>query len=207
MRRLICAFVVRIWQNRFSHAGLISGTLNITKTKKLVITSFYRPTGKVDENYLNSVQKEISDLKYKYKNANFLLIGDFDLPDINWGQQLLYRKCALSTKSKWVIFRHRCWPGLWTNVRFPHTSKNTLNLIFSIIPILRGCLQSLFNIPVPWYLFDIVKVISGPTFVSRCITDAYFSFCGLVLDIDMNCECYYYRSLWEELYICDWLSA
>ena len=39
-----------------------------------------------------------------------------------------------------------------------------------IIPILRGCLQSLFNIPVPWYLFDtVLEVISWPAFVSRCI--------------------------------------
>ena len=64
-----------------------------------------------------------------------------------------------------------------------------------IIPILRGCLQSLFNIPVPWYLFDtVLKVISWLAFVSRCITDAYFSFYGLVLDIDMNCGCKLYRS-------------
>ena len=58
-----------------------------------------------------------------------------------------------------------------------------------------GCLQSLFNIPVPWYLFDtVLKVISWPAFVSRCIIDAYFSFYGLVLDIDMNCGCRLYRS-------------
>ena len=64
-----------------------------------------------------------------------------------------------------------------------------------IIPILRGCLQSLFNIPVPWYLFDtVLKVTSWPAFVSRCIIDAYFSFYGLVLDIDMNCGCRLYRS-------------
>ena len=54
-------------------------------------------------------------------------------------------------------------------------------------------LQSRFNIPVPWHLFDtVVKVISWPTFVSRCITDAYFSFYGLVLDIDMNHGCRLY---------------
>ena len=67
-----------------------------------------------------------------------------------------------------------------------------------IIPILRGCLQSLFNIPVPWYLFDtVLKVISWPAFVSRCIIDAYFSFYGLVLDIDMNCGCRLYCSFWQ----------
>ena len=67
-----------------------------------------------------------------------------------------------------------------------------------IIPILRGCLQSLFNIPVPWYLFDtVLKVTSWPAFVSRCILDAYFSFYGLVLDIDMNCGCRLYRSFWQ----------
>ena len=67
-----------------------------------------------------------------------------------------------------------------------------------IIPILRGCLQSLFNIPVPWYLFDtVLKVTSWPAFVSRCIIDAYFSFYGLVLDIDMNCGCRLYRSFWQ----------
>ena len=59
-----------------------------------------------------------------------------------------------------------------------------INRCALIIPILRGCLQSLFNIPVPWYLFDtVLKVISWPAFVSRCIIDAYFSFYGLVLDI------------------------
>ena len=67
-----------------------------------------------------------------------------------------------------------------------------------IIPILRGCLQLLFNIPVPWYLFDtVLKVTSWPAFVSRCIIDAYFSFYGLVLDIDMNCGCRLYRSFWQ----------
>ena len=67
-----------------------------------------------------------------------------------------------------------------------------------IIPILRGCLQSLFNIPVPWYRFDtVLKVTSWPAFVSRCIIDAYFSFYGLVLDIDMNCGCRLYRSFWQ----------
>ena len=80
-----------------------------------------------------------------------------------------------------------------------------------IIPILRGCLQSLFNIPVPWYLFDtVLKVTSWPAFVSRCIIDAYFSFYGLVLDIDMNCGCRLYRSFWQMDYglnICDGLSA
>ena len=67
-----------------------------------------------------------------------------------------------------------------------------------IIPILRGGLQSLFNISVPWYLFDtVLKVTSWPAFVSCCIIDAYFSFYGLVLDIDMNCGCRLYRSLWQ----------
>ena len=67
-----------------------------------------------------------------------------------------------------------------------------------IIPILKGCLQSLFNIPVPWYLFDtVLKVTSWPAFVSRCIIDAYFSFYWLLLDIDMNCGCRLYRSFWQ----------
>ena len=44
-------------------------------------------------------------------------------------------------------------------------------------------------------VFDtVLKVIGWPAFVSRCITDAYFSFYGLVLDIDMNCGCKLYRS-------------
>ena len=32
---------------------------------------------------------------------------------------------------------------------------------------------------------------------SCCITDAYFSFCGLVLDIDMNCGCLLYSSFYQ----------
>ena len=84
---------------------------------------------------------------------------------------------------------------------FPHTIRDCLpvhSFNALIIPILRGCLQSLFNIPVPWYLFDtVLKVTSWPAFVSRCIIDAYFSFYGLVLDIDMNCGCRLYRSFWQ----------
>ena len=77
--------------------------------------------------------------------------------------------------------------------RLPVHSFNAL-----IIPILRGCLQLLFNTPVPWYLFDtVLKVISWPAFVSRCIIDAYFSLYGLVLDTDMNCGCRLYRSFWQ----------
>ena len=67
-----------------------------------------------------------------------------------------------------------------------------------IIPILRGCLQSLFNIPVPWYLFDtVLKVTSWPAFVSRCIIDACFSFYGLVLGVDVDCGCGLCRSFWR----------
>ena len=63
-----------------------------------------------------------------------------------------------------------------------------------IIAILRGCLQSPFNILVPWCFFDTASLVfSWPAFVSRCITDACFSFYGLVLDIDMNCGCKLYR--------------
>ena len=74
--------------------------------------------------------------------------------------------------------------------------EHSFNALF--IPIPRGCLQSLFNIPVPWYFFDtVLKVTSWLAFVSRCIIDVYFSFYGLVLDIDMNCGCRLYRSFWQ----------
>ena len=46
--------------------------------------------------------------------------------------------------------------------------------------------------------FDTVwKVISWPAFVSRCITDAYFSFYWLVLDIDMNRGCRLYHFFYQ----------
>ena len=56
--------------------------------------------------------------------------------------------------------------------------------------------------------FDtVLKVISQPVFVFRCVTGTYFSFYGLVLDIAMNCGILLYCSLnlREFTYMTDYL--
>ena len=78
-----------------------------------------------------------------------------------------------------------------------------------IIQILKDCLQSLFKVlSLDSLPFDtVLKVISQPVFVSRCVTGTYFSFYGLVLDIAMNCGVLLYCSLnlREFTYMTDYL--
>ena len=42
---------------------LISGTVKISKQKKMVISSYYRPPNQSDESYLNKAYDEISTLR------------------------------------------------------------------------------------------------------------------------------------------------
>ena len=63
---------------------LISGTLIITKTKKMLLCAYYRPPDKTSEVYLQQVKDELSALKKKHKNAIFITGGDFNLPDTDW---------------------------------------------------------------------------------------------------------------------------
>ena len=124
-------------------------------------------------------------------------------------RSLLAMWWKLSEMSKLAYICSLYWIWVLLNLHSTNATPNQypIQVLYSlpvhsfnalIIPILRGCLQSLFNIPVPWYRFDtVLKVISWPAFVSRCIIDAYFSFYGFVLDIDMNCGCRLYRSFWQ----------
>ena len=63
---------------------MISGTLKVTKTKKMLLCSYYRPPNKTCEDYLARVKEELLDIKNKHKNAIYIIGGDFNLPDIDW---------------------------------------------------------------------------------------------------------------------------
>ena len=51
---------------------MISGTVNVTKTKKMLLCSYYPQTNKTSEEYLARAKEEFIDLKKKYENAIYI---------------------------------------------------------------------------------------------------------------------------------------
>ena len=58
---------------------LISGTVKISKQKKMVISLYYRPPNQSDESYLDKAYAEISKLCKASKKSVFILGGDFNV--------------------------------------------------------------------------------------------------------------------------------
>ena len=113
---------------------LITGTIKIGK-KRMVLSSYYRPPDKVDENYLDIVTSEFRRLKSKYKKAIFIIGGDFNIPDINWSTN------SISSASH--HYPHRVSQTfldmamdmcLEQIVDFPTRLQNTLDLVFTSHP-------------------------------------------------------------------------
>ena len=58
---------------------LISGTIKISKQKKMVISSYYRPPTHSDESYLKRAYDQISKLRTASRKSVFILGGDFNV--------------------------------------------------------------------------------------------------------------------------------
>ena len=62
---------------------MIAGTVNISRTKKICFCSYYQPPDKTSEEYLNMVKEKFTYIRKKYKNAVFIICGDFTISDID----------------------------------------------------------------------------------------------------------------------------
>ena len=118
---------------------LISGTVKLSKVKKLQITAFYRPPSEKSKEYQELVTKEMSDILNQSKNTVSIIGGDFNLPDINW------KNCTIinndySKDLNETFMKIANMFGLEQIVDFPtRTDKksgkeNTLDLIFTSHP-------------------------------------------------------------------------
>lgn len=66
---------------------LVTGTISLEGKKQMIIGAFYRPPDKTNDDYLNKVKEEITNIRRKHQKNIFLIGGDFNLPDINWNEQ------------------------------------------------------------------------------------------------------------------------
>ena len=113
---------------------LISGTINVSKQKKMVISSFYRPPSKVDEGYLNKSSSEISNLRKDSKKSVFILGGDFNVPDISWKDNTITSSKNYPRRVSQTYLDIASDLGLEQMVSFPTRGDNTLDLIFTSHP-------------------------------------------------------------------------
>ena len=112
---------------------LIAGIVNISKTKKMLLCSYYRPPDKTSEEYLNMVKEEFTDLRKKFKNAVFIIGGDFNLPDINWNKNTVTNKSYPYRVSQTFLDIAQEL-GLEQMVDFPTRQDNTLDLVLTSHP-------------------------------------------------------------------------
>ena len=106
---------------------MISGTVNVTKTKKMLLCSYYPQTNKTSEEYmyLARAKEEFIDLEKKYKNAIYITGWDFNLPGIDWKRSTVTNNFYPLTKSKpdLHVLGHRSRTRTGTDGRFPHQTR------------------------------------------------------------------------------------
>lgn len=157
---------------RSKDVEMISGTIQISKRKKLFLASCYRPPRRTDEGYTREATSEIAKLKEKAKKNILIVGGDFNLPDINWnttnvaGRQYPERvnRAYLDTIAD---------AGMEQLVRFPTRKSNTLDLIITTHPGLsQRCrpLPSIGNSDHDIVLFDCALAPFRPRPTRRKIT-------------------------------------
>lgn len=64
----------------------ISGSISTAPRKKLIEPCLYRPPNRQDQEATDKAIQDTSDLRSNQKNNIFILEGDFNLPDIDWGK-------------------------------------------------------------------------------------------------------------------------
>lgn len=63
---------------------MIHGSIMMKGGKRMVVAAYYRPPGRVDDQYTNDSATEIENLKRKAGRNILTIAGDFNLPDIDW---------------------------------------------------------------------------------------------------------------------------
>ena len=99
----------------------------------MVLTAFYRPPKKVDPAYLQEVTQAFTTLKQKFKNAIFIVAGDFNLPDIHWDSHTVSDNQYPHRVSE-TFLNIALDLSLEQVVNFPTRQENTLNLVFMSHP-------------------------------------------------------------------------
>ena len=62
---------------------MISGEIKLN-TKKVTFSAYYRPPNRTDNHYLDNTVEEFISIKQRAKKNIMIVVGDFNLPDINW---------------------------------------------------------------------------------------------------------------------------
>ena len=112
---------------------MIAGIVNISKTKKMLLCSYYRPPDNTSEEYLNMLKEEFKDPKKKNKNAVFIISGDFNTSDIDWNKNTVTNKSyPYRVNQTFLVIAQEL--GLEQMVDFPTIQDNVLDLVIASHP-------------------------------------------------------------------------
>ena len=109
-------------------------SVHLTDGKQLILICAYRPPSS-DLTYFNDLCDMITETAGKYPNAIICYAGDFNVPEIDWNNELIvgyrYPHCM---NTRVLNMMHDC--GFAQMVNSPTRNNNILNLFFTNKPSL-----------------------------------------------------------------------
>ena len=96
----------------------------------IVICTFYRPPKDAQGFQLDELDQALSKLYNKINTQNVIIMGDFNLPNIDWGNHAIKPNSGYSTIAANKLLTIMEEHGLTQHVRIPtHTQGNSSNIL------------------------------------------------------------------------------
>ncbi|XP_053372574.1 uncharacterized protein LOC123561157 isoform X1 [Mercenaria mercenaria] len=126
-------------KNNLEFTNVTSGSniefIQLPKKKQMVIGAYYRPPDRVDDQYILKTYEEISALRSTHKKAVFIVSGDFNVPDIQWADNINIitgRIYPHRVSQRFLDLSHDL--SLEQMVDFSTWNENTLDLVLTSHP-------------------------------------------------------------------------
>lgn len=121
---------------RSKETEMISGSVQLSKRKKLIVAAFYRPPIRTDEAYTTAATTEFFTLKDKAGKNILIIGGDYNLPDIDWEDTSIVRHQYPERMNR-AYLDAVADTGMEQLVDFPTRKDVTLDLIVTTHPSLK----------------------------------------------------------------------
>ena len=102
-------------------------SITLQSKKNLHIASYYRPPNATEESIIN-LRNSLQKLRTKSKQNPIIIIGDFNIPHVDWDTLTTIPTPGASTKNSNLLLELVNDYGLDQTVRGPTRGKNTLDL-------------------------------------------------------------------------------
>ena len=105
--------------------------------KPVLFSIFYRPPSS-DIQYMNEMKNLLQNVRQKYPNRSLILCGDFNVPGIDWINNIVLTNSKLENEVLSIVQDNLLTQCVHEVTRFNDRSANCLDLVFTSDPGLIG---------------------------------------------------------------------